>query len=534
MTLPVLATVRFGALAALACLALRSGHANSEPPPCNEFREGGVEEAMRADPGHDKACHARAMALIRKGGKHDYRLLEAERIYRTLLRLRPQSAFAYVGFAELKMRRLELGMRVEESLQQIHDEAERATRIRPVLPESFVTLGRAELLIGCQPCAARAVEVARAHGADTPELAALRSRIAEMDGQAERAGAVLRAALAAPGLTADDRSWLNTVLAEHLVRGGKFEQADRALADAIAAQPDDLPAYVRRAELRLFDLGDVEGALRAAGTNRRAASSAEFKRVRAMAQYLEWSRNRIAGRPGEDLRRIVQASYLGPEDALVACARHPALAREFATLLNAGLVRDVDARDASSDTPLHAAAAGGNAGAVRLLIERKADVDAANRRGRKALSFAVDRSDHEIMALLLRAGATVDYVDMDERSPLLSAVQKRDRAGVELLLRQRAGRHPGLPYRAGDLLAAAAMHGDIGMLRALLDAGIPADTPDGQKRTALIAAVLWGHGAAAQLLLERGADASLALDVARDAGDGAMLDLLKSFLKRST
>jgi ankyrin repeat protein len=139
-----------------------------------------------------------------------------------------------------------------------------------------------------------------------------------------------------------------------------------------------------------------------------------------------------------------------------------------------------------------------------------------------------------MMALLLRAGATVDYVDRDGRSPLLSAVQRGDRTGVELLLRQRAAGHPGLPHRAGDLLVAAATQGDVGVLRELLDAGIPADTLDGQKRTALVGAVTWGHGAAAQLLLERGADASLALDAARDTGDGAMHDLLRSFLKRST
>ena len=534
MTLPVLAAVRSGMLAALVCLAVRSGHAHAEPPPCNEFREGGVEEAMRADPGHDRACHARAMALIRAGGKHDSRLVEAERIYRTLLRLRPQSAFAYIGFAELRMRRRELGIREEATLQQIHGEAERATRMRPVLPESFVTLGRAELLIGCLPCAARAAEVARAHGADTPELAALRSRIAEMDGAAERARAILEAALAATAPAAADRSWLNGVLAELLVRGRKFEEADRALADAIAAQPDDLSAYIRRAELRLFDLGDVDGALRAAGMNRRAASSVEFKRVRAMAQYLEWSRDRIAGRPSEDLRRIVQVSYLGPEDALVACARHPALAREFETLLNAGLARNVDARDGASDTALLAAVAGGNAGAARLLVERKADVDAADRRGRRPLSYAADRSDHELLELLLRAGAVVDYADKDGRSPLLLAVQKRDGVAAGLLLRHRAKRSTAPPDHAGDLLTAAAMADDAATLQALLDSGIPVDTVDGRGRTALVTAVLWGSKDAARLLLGRGADASKALDAARDRGDGEFIELLSSSLKRST
>jgi tetratricopeptide (TPR) repeat protein len=303
VTLPVLTAVGIGTLVALGALALEVGQAKAQPPPCNEFRESGVEAAMRADPGHDKACHARAMALIRNGGKHDYRLGEAEQIYKTLLRLRPQSPFAYTGLAELQMRKLELGIEVEAPLQQIHDAAERGTRIPPVLPEAFVTLGRAELLMGCLPCAARAAELARAQGADTPELAALRSRIAEIGGNAERARAILESAIAAPILTAEDRSWLNGVLAEHHARGGRFEEADRALSNAVAAQSYNLSAYVRRAELRLFDLGDVEGALRAADGNRRAMSSIEFKRVRAMALYLEWSRGRITGRPVGDLQR---------------------------------------------------------------------------------------------------------------------------------------------------------------------------------------------------------------------------------------
>lgn len=534
MTLPVPTAVGIGTLVALGALALETGQANAQPPPCNEFREGGVDEALRADPGHDKACHARALALIRDGGKYDYRLGEAERIYKTLLRLRPQSPFAYTGLAELQMRKLELGIEVDAPLQQVHDAAERGTRVAPVLPEAFVTLGRAELLIGCLPCAARAAEAARAKGADTPELAALRSRIAELGGDAERARGILQTAIAAPTLTAEDRSWLNGVLAEHHARGGRFEEADRALGDAVAAQPENLSAYVRRAELRLFDLGDVEGALRAAGGNRRATSSVEFKRVRAMALYLEWSRGRIAGRPAGDLQRIVRTSYLGPEDALVICAGHSALAKEFEVMLEAGLVQDVDARDGAGLTALLSAAAGGNARAARLLVARKADVDAADRYGRRALSLAVEKSDHVMMALLLHAGATADFVDRDGRSPLLSAVQRRDHSGAELLLRQRAGGDPALPYRAGDLLASAATQGDVSMLGMLLDAGIPADTPDGQKRTALVAAVSWGHGAAARLLLERGADASLALEAARDTGDGAMLELLRPFLKRST
>ncbi|MEO8719065.1 MAG: hypothetical protein ABI423_12680, partial [Burkholderiales bacterium] len=379
---------------------------------------------MRANPTHAATCFALGMQMIRRSSAHDHRLPQAEFIFRTLQRYFPQGAYAYIGFAELRMRKLELGMDKDEALQEIHDGAERATHIRPVLPEAYVTLGRADLLQGCAPCALRAAEIARSLGVASPALSELRARIAEAEGDAARARAMLEQAAGARDLPDEDRSWLYAAQAELAARLGKFEEADRALALALAAQPDNLPAIIRRAEIRLFDLGDVGGALQAAGASRRARQSLEFKRVRAMAQYLEWSRKSDANRTREELRRMVQQSYLGPEDAFVACARHPALARAFETLLGAGLVRDVDARDSASDTALLAAAAGGNGGALRLLIARAANVDAADRRGRRPVSFAVERSDHEGLALLLGAGAAVDFADIDGRSPLLRAVQK--------------------------------------------------------------------------------------------------------------
>ena len=514
-------------------VALHGAHGQPDARPCNEFSEGGVEEAL-ADPAHERVCHARAMALIRHASVHDTRLVAAEQIYKTLRHLRPQSAHAYIGMAELKMRVRELGLPEDEPLSVINDWAERATRLPPVPPESFVTLARTELLMGCVPCAVRSADIARSLGADTPELAVLRSRIAEASGRLEPARAILEQAAASPSLAAGDRAWFYANLAEMHVRAGKFEDADRALGSAIAVQPDSLAAYIRRAEIRLYELGDISGALQAAQGSRRAASSPEFKRMRAMARYLAWSRDRMAGRAGEDLQRIVQVSYLSPEDAVIACARHPSLAKDLQTMLDAGLVRTIDSRDGAGNTALLAAAAGGNAVAVRLLIDRHADVDAADRRKRRSLTFAVERSDHEMLARLVRAGAGVDYRDMDGRSPLLIAAQKGDGESALALLRHRAGQRAGPPEDGGELLAAAAAHGDVATLRAILDAGVEVDTKNGRGQTALVVAVLWGNAGAARILLEHGADATRALEAAQQAGDGAMVELLRAYLKRAT
>jgi len=521
-----------GLLAVIWLFAAQGGHAQSQAPACNVFNESSAEQALQGNPAHAAVCLAFGMRLTRLSSAHDHRLSVAENVFRSLQRYFPQGAYAYIGFAELQMRKLELGLDPDDAPQAIRDGAERATHIRPVLPEAFVTLGRADMLTGCLPCAARAAEIARSLGVASPALNELRARIAEAEGDATRARAILDQAIGAPDLVAEDRSWFYFALAELLARLGKYTEADRALADAVTAQPDNLPAAIRRAEIRLFDLGDVEGALQA-GTSRRARQSLEFKRVRAMAQYLEWSRKPTADRADEDLRRIVQQSYLGPEDALVASARHPSLAKEFRTLLGAGLVRDVDSRDSAGDTALLAAAAGGNRDALRLLIGRTANVDAADRRGRRPLSFAVERSDHEAMALLLGAGATVDYADIDGRSPLLLAVQKSDGESVAMLLRHREGKEAAPPHGAGDLLAAAAIRGNDLIVRSLLGAGVPVDTVDRHGRTPLVSAVLWGRARAARALLDAGADASRALDAAQEAGDPVILKLLTTYLKRA-
>lgn len=69
----------------------------------------------------------------------------------------------------------------------------------------------------------------------------------------------------------------------------------------------------------------------------------------------------------------------------------------------------VDARDAEGETPLLRAVRYGNAGAVRLLLARKAGPDAVGRRGASAWALASLRGDRPLVALLEQAGATPDF-----------------------------------------------------------------------------------------------------------------------------
>lgn len=70
---------------------------------------------------------------------------------------------------------------------------------------------------------------------------------------------------------------------------------------------------------------------------------------------------------------------------------------------------------------------------LRLLLERKADVNARNRRGQAALHYAASQRP-ELAMLLLAAGASVNVVDKNGGTPLHRAVEGRQAELAKLLL----------------------------------------------------------------------------------------------------
>ena len=519
-----------GIAAALLTLAPACCVAQAADLDCNEYT-GGVEQAMRK-PGHEAACYRLGLQFVREAGPYNRRLEQAEMIFNTLRRFRPQSAYGYIGIAEVKMRRREIGLQSEDSILVIHDEATLAMRIAPHMADAYLTLGRADLLAGCLPCARRSAERAGELGADQPWLALLRSRIAEQSGKRDEARALLQPAAIAPGLSREAFYSLRLALAELELRARNYEAAERWLASAAEAEPEDPYLIIKRAQVRLYDIGDVDGAVAIATQNHLVARTGDVKRLLAVARYVAWSRDRIAGKQVEDLGRLAQASYVAPESAWVACARHPVLAKEFSVMLEAGITSAIDARDEMGDTALLAAVAGGNETAARLLVARGADVNAEDRYRHRPLLFAAERSDAVLARVLLDAGAKVDYEDLDHRSPLLVAVQKQNAALASMLLQHR-GTAQTVPPRASEMLAAAAVGDDVATLKVLLEAKIPADTAGAGRPTALVMAVLSRSRNAAQLLLQYGADPGPALDAARSVDDNALLELLKHSAKRS-
>lgn len=105
-------------------------------------------------------------------------------------------------------------------------------------------------------------------------------------------------------------------------------------------------------------------------------------------------------------------------------------------LLDAGAEVNVASRETMKVTPLHSAAAAGEAGIARLLIAHGANVNAAQAElGFTPLHEAALNGDIEFAKLLLEHGADVDVKTKDGMTPLAYALS-RERAEMAMLLRQ--------------------------------------------------------------------------------------------------
>jgi ankyrin repeat protein len=102
-----------------------------------------------------------------------------------------------------------------------------------------------------------------------------------------------------------------------------------------------------------------------------------------------------------------------------------------------GVLLDAGARIGAADflgfTSLHYAAAEGNAEAAALLLERGADVDAAAQQGYRPLHTAAEKGHVAVCELLLRAGASAQAKTLHGRTALDLAESRRHRKVLDLL-----------------------------------------------------------------------------------------------------
>jgi ankyrin repeat protein len=167
-------------------------------------------------------------------------------------------------------------------------------------------------------------------------------------------------------------------------------------------------------------------------------------------------------------------------------------------------------------TPATSLAAGADAadavqkkdiGALRALVQRKADVNGAQPDGTTALHWAVVWNNEEAVNLLLRAGADVKARNRYGATPISEAVTSGSAALVDALL--KAGADPKtLTTDDGEtVLMTAARAGNAEVVRLLLDRGADVNGREKYKgQTALMWAAAERHPAVVKLLMDHGAD----------------------------
>ena len=159
----------------------------------------------------------------------------------------------------------------------------------------------------------------------------------------------------------------------------------------------------------------------------------------------------------------------------------------------------------SRDVPLVEAAKKADSDAVRTVLQRAGDINAAEADGATALHWAAYLDDVETVTLLLEAGANPNAVTRYGVRPLLLAGTNGNLAVIDMLL--RAGANPDARIGTGETaLMTAARGGRLGAVNVLLAHGADVNARESWKgQTALMWAAAEGHVAVVETLIAHGA-----------------------------
>ena len=166
---------------------------------------------------------------------------------------------------------------------------------------------------------------------------------------------------------------------------------------------------------------------------------------------------------------------------------------------------NVNAAQADGMTALHWAAWHDNLDAARLLIRGGASAKAANRYGVTPLSLAATNGNADMATLLLEAGADANDAVRGGETVLMTAARTGKLECVQALL-ARGAEVNAKERRGQTALMWAAAEGHAKVVQALIDAGADFRTPLATGFTPLLFAVREGKAEVVKVLLAAGAD----------------------------
>jgi len=169
----------------------------------------------------------------------------------------------------------------------------------------------------------------------------------------------------------------------------------------------------------------------------------------------------------------VAASAVESQDKLYSAIRANDL-RQVKALLDEGLSANVEGPDGI--TPLMVAAEAGSADAMKMLIERGANVNAKNTYGSSALMWSV--TDAKKVRLLLDHGADVNVTARSGRTALIIASFANPSSEVVRMLLAKGANVAVMDQRKVTPLNAATFGNDTATVRFLLDASADINTAD--------------------------------------------------------
>jgi len=185
-------------------------------------------------------------------------------------------------------------------------------------------------------------------------------------------------------------------------------------------------------------------------------------------------------------------------------------------------------------TALMWAAYGDHETVVRILLKKRAAIEARDETRETALMKAASCRSEAVVRLLLEKGADIEAKTINDQTALSLAASRGHEAVVQLLLEKGADIEA-RTYRSRTALTEAAAGGHEAVVRLLLEKGADTDARDEFGETALMEAASGGHEAVVQLLLEKGADieakakhclVQTALMMAAGGGHEAVVQLL--------